>query len=79
MPFDVKGYCLQKNLKNLDEQFSDKGVFLFNDENVKYCSEGFVPSKETYMIFYHFATKILRAMPRWECINWRVRLERHFR
>lgn len=29
------------------------GVFFMDDHDVRYCPEGFVPTRETYMVFYH--------------------------
>jgi len=33
------------------------GVFLFNDSRVSYMPEGFQPTPETYMVFYHLINK----------------------
>lgn len=34
------------------------GVFLFNDGKVAFCPEGFVPTSDTYMVFYHLSSDL---------------------
>lgn len=44
-----------KDMINQDELDKNKqdAVFMFNDRNITYCPEGFVPTPNTYMAFYH--------------------------
>lgn len=45
---------IKKNMNENDINKNDSyGVFLFNDSYVQYCSEGFIPTKDSYMVFYH--------------------------
>jgi ubiquitin C-terminal hydrolase len=38
-----------------EDQAGDEGVFQISDGNAKFCSEGFVPTPNTYMVFYHLS------------------------
>jgi ubiquitin C-terminal hydrolase len=45
---------LKKNMEEDNKLASDKmGVFLLDDERVNFCPEGFEPTPNTYMVFYH--------------------------
>lgn len=35
------------------ESSDNDGIFLFNDSNVSYCQNGFEPTNNTYIVFYH--------------------------
>jgi ubiquitin C-terminal hydrolase len=48
-----KNISKYKEMLVQNENSDPVGVFLLNDSDVKYCSEGFIPNKETQIIIYH--------------------------